>query len=59
MSDDGSNELDPVLYDGYMGSLSLPRGYEVTIVLAGSFQLIERRRRALGARGAESAKRVL
>lgn len=40
--------LDPVLYEGDMRSLSLPRGYEAIIVPAGSFLLIEDREESLG-----------
>jgi ubiquinone/menaquinone biosynthesis C-methylase UbiE len=41
--------LQPVLYEGDMGSLSLPERYEAIIVPAGSFLLIERREESLGA----------
>ena len=41
--------LDPVLYEGDMGLLSLPERYEAIIVPAGSFLLIERREESLGA----------
>jgi SAM-dependent methyltransferase len=40
--------LQPVLYEGDMGSLSLPHSYEAIIVPAGSFLLIERREESLG-----------
>jgi SAM-dependent methyltransferase len=41
-------ELQPVLQEGHMGSLSLPQRYEAIIVPAGSFLLIERREESLG-----------
>jgi SAM-dependent methyltransferase len=41
--------LDPVLYEGDMGSLSLPERYEAIIIPAGSFLLIEHREESLGA----------
>jgi ubiquinone/menaquinone biosynthesis C-methylase UbiE len=40
--------LQPVLYEGDMGSLSLPERYEAIIIPAGSFLLIERREESLG-----------
>jgi len=41
--------LEPVLHEGDMVSLSLPERYEVIIVPAGSFHLIEHREESLGA----------